>query len=134
MKNPKLAGRLIDQLNGRIILIRGNHDKMKDINKYFSPNRFEKIHEYGTEISYNKYHFILSHYPIWSWNRRIHGSFHLHGHCHFKDPVWNIFDKDRLSMDVGVDGNNFEAISIDKVIELMNEKKKILTRKNRPNM
>jgi len=131
MKNPQLAGKLIDMLNGKIYFIRGNHDKVTDIKKYFGLNRFEKIFDYGTELSYineqgKRYHFILSHYPIWSWNRKKHGSCHLHAHCHFKDPLWNDFDKNGLSMDVGVDGNNFTPIHIDRVIELMEEKKKII--------
>ena len=64
---------------------------MKDIIKF---DRFENVHEYGTEIfikdedlksargSQGYQQFILSHYPILSWNRAHYGSIHLHGHCH----------------------------------------------------
>lgn len=129
MKNPQIVGKIVNQLNGKIILIKGNHDKMKDIKKYF-PNRFLSV-ENDFEFSYpfndKKYHFVLYHYPIWSWNRRFHGVFHLHGHNHFRDPLWNDFDKNGLSMDVGVDGNNFTPIHIEKVIETIESKKAILS-------
>lgn len=130
MKNPQIVGKLLDELKGKIVLVKGNHDKLKDIKRYVTPGRIDIIHEFGTEISYKKdekeYHFVLCHYPIWSWNRKYHFSIHLHGHDHFKDPLWNDFDKNGLSMDVGVDGNGFTPVHIDKVIELMNEKKSIL--------
>jgi calcineurin-like phosphoesterase family protein len=125
VKNPQYAGKLFQQLNGKIYLIKGNHDKTRDINKYFN-NRFEWIKDYA-EMEYvfenTHYHLVMMHFPIWSWNRRFHKAFHLHGHCHFKDPLFNEFDKNGLSMDVGVDGNNFTPISIEDVITKINTKK-----------
>lgn len=130
LNNPRMAGYMVEQLKGNIILIKGNHDKLKDIHRYFKPGIFKEIHEYGLEIkpivNDIKYHIVLSHYPIWSWNRRHHGSIHLHGHCHFKDPLFNEFDKNGLSMDVGVDGNGFRPISLDGVIYVMNHKRELL--------
>lgn len=125
LNNPKAAAYLFQKLNGKIYLIKGNHDKNRDINKYFG-KRFEWIKDYH-EMDYvhldTHYHLVLMHFPLWSWNRQYHKSFHLHGHCHFKDPLYNEYDKTRLSMDVGVDGNNFTPISIVETIEKINAKK-----------
>lgn len=39
----------------------------------------------------------LSHYPMREWDRKHHGSLHLHGHSHGRSDIWP------ATMDVGVD-------------------------------
>ena len=110
----KETRKLLEQLNGRIILIKGNHDKQKDINKY--KDLLEEIDNYK-EIIYryeNKdYHIILSHYPYGSWNRSLHGSIMCHGHSHGRYIAkGKIFDVG-LDSDIGL----FEPLNIEYIIE-----------------
>jgi len=39
----------------------------------------------------------LCHYPLSSWDRSYHGSYHLFGHCH------NVYKPHNKSLDIGVD-------------------------------
>lgn len=67
----------IPKLNGRINLILGNHDTFAKrhyiLFNYVCSYRRVKIS--GADL-------ILFHYPILSWDKRIHGSYHFHGHTH----------------------------------------------------
>ena len=73
---------IISRLKGHKILIRGNHDDLRD---YRVKQLFESIHDY-LEITdnYNGLHhnLVLSHYPIFSWNGCYRGVILLYGHVH----------------------------------------------------
>lgn len=58
---------------------------------------------------------VLSHYPQLFWERKHYGSWHLFGHSHGKTI------NNGLSMDVGVDCNNFTPVSLDEVAKRMEE-------------
>lgn len=71
---------VINRLNGKLILIQGNHDsKIVSYNKF--RERFHQIHQY-LEINLNGTKVCMMHYPIKSWNGMYRGSVHLHGHLH----------------------------------------------------
>ena len=76
------AALVMMQLNGRKILVEGNHDRktLKDIN---FRNQFAEIHTY-LEMQYNNTHLVLFHFPINEWNQMFRGAVHLHGHTHGK--------------------------------------------------
>jgi calcineurin-like phosphoesterase family protein len=69
----------------------GNHDKLEDIKKH---TKFESIQDYlevrithmqdqeGKESQRIETLFCCMHYPIYSWNKKHHGSYMIHGHCH----------------------------------------------------
>ncbi len=101
----------LKQLKGKKILIKGNHDKLKDIQ-----NCFINIYDY-LEIQYNHQKFCLFHYPIAEWNGYFNNSYCLHGHQHNK-PEYNLNNKNKnfRCYDVGVDANNFTPVSIDEII------------------
>lgn len=104
---------LIAKLNGKKILIRGNHDKQYD------PRLFEGIYDF-LEVHYNGQSFSLMHYPMMSWPKSHHGSIHLHGHMHNK-PEYNEAQRiyGVLRYDVGVDANWFYPVSIKEILEFM---------------
>ncbi len=103
------------KLNGDIIFIEGNHDKLAKRNRHKFFN-YHKLHEIihgdaGQPI-------VLCHYAMRVWNKSHRGSWHLYGHSHgtlTDDPT-------SLSFDVGVDCHNFTPISFEQVAEIMARK------------
>lgn len=125
-----VTNQIIYSIRGKINFILGNHDKMKDIIKL---NRWENVHEYGTEIfikdgdlntrNCNGYQqLILSHYPIFSWNRSHYGSFHLHGHSHGNLMKSNPEFYQRKILDVSCNIIDYTPISYTQVKNLMVKK------------
>lgn len=74
------AVQIMRRLNGRKILIEGNHDR-KLLNDPVFRSCFEEIHKY-LEITYNKRFIVMCHYPIFDHNGAGRGSIMLHGHRH----------------------------------------------------
>lgn len=74
---------ILQSLNGRIHLIRGNHcdydiwQRIEDMNL----PHIEWIKDYH-RIKYMGQPIVLSHYPMETWDGASHGSWMLHGHCH----------------------------------------------------
>lgn len=104
-----------------IHLILGNHDQ--NINKEFNGIKlnslFTTVSNYK-EIFLNKKRITLFHYPIASWNGLSEPSIHLHGHTH-RSPQEK-FMNGGLSMDVGVDGNDYMPYSLDDIFGIMNQR------------
>lgn len=112
--SPKKAEEILKQLNGKIHLIKGNHDKF--LNWRTNPY-FKEITDYK-KLKYKDSTFILMHYPLAEWDGKYRGSIHLHGHSHGKHK-----GNGRI-LDVGVDNlpeyREFGKFwSIDEVIHLM---------------
>jgi len=106
-----------NRINCRNIhLILGNHDHHIERDREGIQRLFNSVNQY-TELEVNKeYNFVLMHYPIMSWNKMNDGVVHLHGHVHLS-PDRRI-GKGKI-MDVGVDGNGMDPISLSKVLTLM---------------
>jgi calcineurin-like phosphoesterase family protein len=110
------AQEVLDQLNGKIYLILGNHDQVIKKNKSLQ-DRFEWIKEYyelnvqDSDAARDSQKLVLCHFPMISWNKMAHGSFMLHGHCHgnLRYPFVG-----RI-LDVGVDVHNYKPISYNQV-------------------
>lgn len=113
---------LISSLRGRKILVLGNHDSHLDDSIL---RHFEHVAAY-IEATVPKAHTgykrnticVMNHYPIVSWNKMHHASWHLHGHCHGNLK----FDLGK-SQDVGLDCNDMKPFSFDQILEIMNSKK-----------
>ena len=105
------ANELIKKINGKKILIRGNHDKEYD------ETLFEAIYDY-LEINIDGIPFVLMHYPIRSWNKMKRGSIHLHGHIH-SNEAYNYLNREEglFQYDVGVDANDYYPVSEKQLIE-----------------
>jgi calcineurin-like phosphoesterase family protein len=68
------------RLNGRKILVEGNHDR-KLLNDPVFRSCFEEVHKY-LWITYEGTQVIMSHYPFLEWDQMHRGSVHFHGHLH----------------------------------------------------
>lgn len=85
--NKKYKDKVVDivkQLNGRKILIKGNHD-----NEEYLKDAFDEIYKY-LEIElyiegYGKVRVILFHFPILVWNKQHYGAVLIYGHLHRQD-------------------------------------------------
>jgi calcineurin-like phosphoesterase family protein len=107
-----------NQLNGDIILIKGNHDKLQNgqIKHLFQGiHNFLEIDVKDEDAPNGWQHITLCHYALRVWNRSHYGAYSLFGHSHgtLQD------DPNSLSFDVGVDCHNYKPISYNRVKEIM---------------
>lgn len=118
---PDVTRDILDRLNGKIHLIKGNHE----YSALRVSDRFEWIKDYyelsieDEEATQGKQKIILFHYAMRTWNASHHGVWQLYGHSHgtLSD------DEIALSIDIGVDCRNFYPVSYEEVKELMKKKK-----------
>lgn len=114
----KWSIRLIENLNGKIIIIKGNHDRENMLNYYRNIGLIESWC-YNKDISYDyngkTYDFSLSHYPHYPLKGIdlicLHG--HVHGIHEHREP----HTKHQKVLDVGVDSIGYVPISIENIIE-----------------
>jgi calcineurin-like phosphoesterase family protein len=66
---------VIEQLNGNIVWVLGNH-----CNKVFQSIQGNK--HYYLEVNFDGTKVCMMHYPVSNWNRAAHGSAMIHGHTH----------------------------------------------------
>ena len=78
--NPKKATEFMHRMNGRKILIEGNHDRKLVKDAAFRAC-FEEIHKYH-EVNYNGVKLVMCHFPFLEWNQMQNGSLHFFGHVH----------------------------------------------------
>lgn len=83
----KETNEILEQLNGNLCLIRGNHDKFLS-DKNFDADRFLWIESYK-EVNDDKRKVILCHYPVFCYNGQFHRdkkgnpkTYMLYGHVH----------------------------------------------------
>jgi calcineurin-like phosphoesterase family protein len=74
------AAQYMMRLNGRKILVEGNHDR-KLLQDPFFRSQFSEVHKY-LDINYNGTKVVMFHYPIAEWDQMHRGAVHLHGHLH----------------------------------------------------
>ena len=106
--------KLLNKLNGKKYLIKGNHDhvvKNKDVR-----DKFEWIKDYFV-LKHNKMKFVMFHYPIQVWDCRHHGAIHLYGHIHSNLGNHSMEYDIPNSYNVGVDVNGFKPVLIEDIIE-----------------
>jgi calcineurin-like phosphoesterase family protein len=98
----KNHSRWLGALNGSVILVRGNHDKMnQDVLR-----NFKEVHTL-LDTKVNGQPITLCHYALRSWNKSNHKSYHYYGHSHMRLREGG---KLSLSTDVGVDGWGFRPV------------------------
>lgn len=120
LKGPSLANALLEQLQGRKYLIRGNHDGFAG-RESFRQDAFVWVRDYF-ELCWQNQYFILCHYPLLSWNGMRRGSFHLHGHQHSRRYYNESNRHDNLRrLDVGVDANGMAPVSAEEILAFWDE-------------
>lgn len=123
-----------DRINCKnVYLVLGNHDEKIRDNQEGCQGYFVKVFpsycelevifpQNDKKVKAEKQQFILSHYPIASWNYMNKGTIHLHGHCHLPYHLKFMPGK---GMDVGVDGNNLTPYNVKEIISIMKDKPQI---------
>ena len=107
---------LVSRLNGRKILVRGNHDIFKD--KQYTEVGFEQLH--GVRVFVDK--FILSHIPLHPDCVTERFKVNVHGHLHANEIMsWQVIDEDIVYkpdpryLCVSVEHTNYEPLHFDEV-------------------
>lgn len=99
--------KVFGSLNGRKVLIKGNHDH-SDVRSL----PWGAIHDsliYKTVT--NTVH--LYHFPIWDWDRKFHGSLHFYGHVHNNVPTYN---PAKNAFNISVEVRNFEPMTVEEIV------------------
>jgi calcineurin-like phosphoesterase family protein len=119
-KTPDEIASIFSRLNGRKRVLLGNHDNIIYFNSPVNnklntgivdvtPGHLEV--SFRAVLGKDVLPVTLFHFPMLSWNKSFHGSYHLHGHTHGSIP----FDLKVRRLDVGVDCNNYTPISLEQV-------------------
>ena len=104
------AALVMMRLNGRKILIEGNHDRKTLMDVNFR-KQFAEVHKY-LDIQYGGHNIVMFHYPIAEWDRMHRGALHFHGHLHGGDSGLEEF----RAMDVGMDATGYIVVEIEDAI------------------
>lgn len=111
---------VLQQLKGKIILIKGNHDYSKHYKRINKLGLLHEYHEVGIALKYQKQQMWLTHYPFEIGLRPRKWS--VSGHIHEHENTWD------NQINVGVDSPHFkhkpfgELITIDELYEVMMER------------
>ena len=119
--------KILERLHGKKHLVVGNHDKpCNGLENYFeSVSQIKefpiKKHQY--DFLEENIYLVLCHYPLGAWNRRLHGSWMIHGHIHGGFDDINIKSED-LRVDIGLDSDiaNFGLVSLEQLYKFMKNK------------
>lgn len=102
--SPSYASHKFAHLNGRKILVRGNHDSSRMIRAL--SDQLEGVYDLvELTVTEEKQVIILCHYAMRTWNKSHRGAWHLFGHTHGRLGPYG------KSFDVGVDANDFTPLS-----------------------
>lgn len=106
----------LNQLNGQIKIIRGNHDTDRRWAAYSTLDNVETL-GYADIIKCGKWHFYLSHYPTYIGNmKESHPKFwNLCGHRHCKNK-WEDIDKGQI-YHVELDCHNNYPVNLETIKE-----------------
>jgi calcineurin-like phosphoesterase family protein len=124
-KNEERLISCTQRLNGRKVLIRGNHDGFTD-EQYLNAG-FEKVTNLA-EIKIKDIIFVLCHYQMAYWNESHYGSIHLYGHQHDKKQyapnhiAYQQLGMSERKMNVCMDSNNYHLYSLEDILEKLKDR------------
>ena len=116
------------QINCKNIhLVLGNHDDHISRNKENVQRLFLSVQDYlkldirrpVNKQTVEKFSFVCMHFPIISWDNMNQGVMHLFGHVHLPSHLRIMEGR---AMDVGVEGNGLEPISLDEVVSILKDR------------
>jgi len=109
---------IFNRLNGRICLIKGNHDifKLKDYTPYFDDIRAYKV--------YPKHGLILSHIPVHPNQLKGRFKYNIHGHLHQNFVTKEDESIDERYVNVCVENINYTPLDFDDLKNQLNRKNK----------
>jgi len=108
------AADYIRKLNGRLHLVRGNHD---DVLVEVAGGLFESV-SLMEEVDWQGWRFVLLHYPMRDWANAVRGACHLYGHVHGRlddHPIGR-------SLDVGVESHDYRPVSVEAVVSILEDR------------
>ena len=115
MGRPQAVREILNRLNGKIFLIRGNHDAAA-CHKVCA-DRFEWIKDYFVASFNEGIKIVLFHYALRVWDRSHHGVWHLYGHSHGRlAPIAGT-----LSLDIGINSWDYKPVSLQQLKDVMNK-------------
>lgn len=120
---------ILEQLNGNIILIMGNHDSSKVVKRLLNDGYIKELHEVGIKRKVEGYTLWLSHYPMEIGHRPCKYSIHGHIHCNESSYVSQV--------NVGVDSPHLkdhpfgQPISEKQLLDILNEREVLVQQKFR---
>ena len=116
---------LIERLNGRLHIIRGNHDTETRVRMYETCANVVDIVKWADMLNYKGYHFYLSHFPTLTGNLEKESlkqcTCNLFGHTH---QTTNFHLDMPFMYHVGVDSHNCYPMNLDNIIIEMKAKVK----------
>ncbi|MCP5097201.1 MAG: hypothetical protein GY943_16765 [Chloroflexi bacterium] len=142
------AKHYLSELNGRINVLPGNHDtrwfhtpvvdslapdgKPTSVLKSRSGHPVHRLPPIET-LEFEQYGrdgyprtMVLCHYPMWSWDKKFHGAWHLHGHAHNNpNPDGMKMPDLGLALNVSVEMVDYRPISIEEVAERLIHMEKV---------
>ena len=118
------AGRKkLAQLRGKLHIIWGNHDTEPRKQIYSTLHNVVQVHGYADILKYKGYTFYMSHFPTMTANLEAEslkrGTLNLFGHTHQQT---NFYQDIPMMYHVGVDSHNNTPVSIEQIIQDMNNK------------
>lgn len=125
----KQTKEILTKLNGQIIIVKGNHDRTEDLIELEAQGYITKWYQYK-EIKIGETTVVLFHFPISSWHKQHHDSWHLHGHSH------GAFQGQGKILDVGIDSaynifGEHKLFSENDIVALMQQKEKFVAEQHR---
>jgi calcineurin-like phosphoesterase family protein len=128
--NAKNGEEFMKELNGKIYFVMGNHDDYRDIIKntrYAGVYDIVDLYIYDSskitekKKSVDELHFVLSHYPIYSYNKMHAGAIHVHGHTHGSlhhgEPTTFDYYANRKAIDVGCNMQDYTPVSYKTILK-----------------
>lgn len=100
----------VRRLNGKKILVEGNHDR-KLLQDADFRDCFEQVHKY-LDAQFNETRVVMFHYPIAEWDQMHRGAVHFHGHLHGGASGLENY----RALDVGMDSTGAIAITMEDAI------------------
>ena len=122
LSNTEQGMKCMEQLNGKLHLVRGNHDSNA---RWLLYNTLPNVVEMNDvlRLKYRKYNFYMSHYPTMTGNLEKESlrqmELNLYGHTHQKS---NFYQDIPYMYHVGLDSHSCYPVLLDDVIEEMKAK------------